>query len=278
MIHGFAPSPTAAEGPSGRAWWFVFSGNRLLVRMSEGRATMPAGEVMGELGLTALRQQYLGTLDGLPCYAVEVDKGAEAPPGMVFLGLRALFDQMGESFFGVALTAVHLVEWDRTSLFCGRCGAGLTLRRDVRAKECGRCGYLVFPRISPAVIVLIERGDRVLLARAARFADGFYSVLAGFVEPGESLEEAVLREVEEETGIMVKDISYFGSQPWPFPDSLMVAFTARYAAGEIRIDGKEILDGQWFTAHDLPRIPGKISIARRLIDWFIEKHGGNPVD
>ena len=148
----------------------------------------------------------------------------------------------------------------------------------MRAKECCRCGHLVFPRISPAVIVLIERGDEVLLARAARFADGFYSVLAGFVEPGESLEEAVSREVEEESGITVKDIRYFGSQPWPFPDSLMIGFTARYAAGELRIDGKEILEGQWFSVDDLPRIPGKISIARRLIDWFIEKHGRSPVD
>lgn len=278
MTHGFIPSPTADAGPSGLAWWFLFSGSRLLVRMGEGGAAIPSGEGIGELHLTMLRQQYLGTLDGLPCYAAEVDEREEAPPGMAFVGLRALFGQMGENFFGVALTAVHLIEWDRTSLFCGRCGAGLALRRDVRAKECGRCGHLVFPRISPAVIVLIERGDQVLLARAARFADGFYSVLAGFVEPGESLEEAVSREVEEETGIMVQDIRYFGSQPWPFPDSLMIGFTARYAAGEIHIDGKEILDGQWFSVDDLPRIPGKISIARRLIDWFVEKHGRNPVD
>jgi NAD+ diphosphatase len=278
MTHGFIPSPRAGEGPSGRAWWFLFSGSRLLVRRGEGGAVVPSGEGIGELGLTVLRQQYLGTLDGLPCYAAEVDGREEAPSGMAFVGLRTLFGQMGESFFGAALTAVHLVEWDRTSLFCGRCGAGLTLRRDVRAKECGRCGLLVFPRISPAVIVLVERGDLVLLARAARFTDGFYSVLAGFVEPGESLEEAVSREVEEETAITVKDIQYFGSQPWPFPDSLMVAFTARYAAGEIRIDGNEILDGQWFTVDNLPMIPGKISIARRLIDWFVEKHGRNPVD
>jgi NAD+ diphosphatase len=130
----------------------------------------------------------------------------------------------------------------------------------------------VFPRISPAVIVLIERGDHVLLARASHFPEGMHSVVAGFVEPGESLEETVSREIEEETGILVEDVRYFGSQPWPFPDSLMIGFTARYASGEIRIDGKEIVDAGWFSVDDLPEIPGKVSIARKLIDWFIEKH------
>ena len=110
-----------------------------------------------------------------------------------------------------------------------------------------------------------------MLARSPHFRDGFYSVLAGFAEPGETLEEAVAREVGEETGIAVQDIRYFGSQPWPFPDSLMIAFTARYAGGEIRVDGTEILEAQWFPFDRLPKIPGKISIARSLIDWFVIK-------
>ena len=118
----------------------------------------------------------------------------------------------------------------------------------------------------------MERGDQCLLARSPRFKGEFYSVLAGFAEPGETLEEAVAREVQEETGIEVRDIRYFGSQPWPFPDSLMIAFTARYAGGEIRVDGTEILDARWFTYDQLPNIPGRISIARALIDWFVEKH------
>ena len=273
MIPGFIPWPHAADQSPGRAWWFLFSGSRLLVEKDGAHALIPSAESARDLGVAVVREQYLGTLEGKPCYAGEVE-GGEAPSGMVFEGLRTLFGRMGDAFFAVALTASHLVEWNRTSLFCGRCGAGLAPRKDERAKECGRCGLLVFPRISPAVIVLIERGDRVLLARAARFADGFYSVLAGFVEPGESLEEAVFREVEEETAIEVTDIRYFGSQPWPFPDSLMIGFTARYAGGDLRVDGKEILDGDWFTVDNLPKIPGKISIARRLIDWFIEKHGG----
>jgi NAD+ diphosphatase len=141
----------------------------------------------------------------------------------------------------------------------------------MNAKECLDCGFLNFPRISPAVIVLVERENRVLLARLKRFAEELYSVIAGFVEPGETLEETVQREIEEEVGIRVKNIRYFGSQPWPFPDSLMIGFTAEYESGEIRIDETEITDARWFEPDSLPTIPGKISIARKLIDWFVDK-------
>jgi NAD+ diphosphatase len=142
--------------------------------------------------------------------------------------------------------------------------------RGMIAKECPCCELLIFPRISPAVIVLVERENRVLLARVKRFTSELYSVLAGFVEPGETLEEAVQREIEEEVGIRVKNIRYFGSQPWPFPDSLMIGFTAEYDSGEIEIDETEIVDAGWFDPEKLPTIPGKISIARELIDWFVE--------
>jgi len=141
----------------------------------------------------------------------------------------------------------------------------------VNGRECPACGLMVFPRISPAVIVLVEKEGRVLLARGERFTEPFYSVLAGFVEPGETLEDAVHREIEEEVGIKVRNVRYFASQPWPFPDSLMIGFTAEYASGEIAIDKTEIVDARWFDPAHLPTIPGKVSIARRLIDWFVEK-------
>jgi len=147
-----------------------------------------------------------------------------------------------------------------------------------RAKECPHCGLLHFPRLAPAVIMLIERGNEVLLARSRHFTPGTYSVLAGFVEPGESLEEALVREVKEEVGISVKDIRYFSSQPWPFPHSLMIGFTATHAGGEITLEDGEIEDAGWFTAHHLPSLPGKLSIARRLIEWFVAKHGLSPED
>ena len=145
-----------------------------------------------------------------------------------------------------------------------------------RAKECPQCGRLHFPRLAPAIIVLVERGHEMLLARARRFPTVMYSTLAGFVEPGETLEEAVVREVKEESGITVKDIRYFGSQPWPFPHSLMIGFTAVYESGEITLGDEENIDAGWFSADNLPPLPGKISIARKLIDWFLEKQGKLP--
>ncbi len=188
---------------------------------------------------------------------------------MLFSGLRNLFDSLDDALYRLAVVAVQVVDWDRMHQFCGRCGEKTEYKEGVRAKACPRCGLVSFPRISPAVIVAVERDNKLLLARASRFPTQFYSVLAGFVEPGETLEEAVAREVKEEVGIELANISYFGSQPWPFPDSLMIGFTAQYAGGEICIDESEIVDAGWFEANELPTLPGKISIARQLIDWFV---------
>jgi NAD+ diphosphatase len=182
-----------------------------------------------------------------------------------------LYGRLPDEQFSIAGRAVQILLWDQTHRFCGRCGQPTVHAPAERAKLCPRCGLLSFPRLSPAVIMLIRRGDELLLARNKAFADGFFSVLAGFVEPGESLEETVAREVREEVGLEVTDIGYFGSQPWPFPHSLMIGFTATYAGGEIRLQADEIAEAGWFHKRgDLPRLPGKLSIARRLIDSFIE--------
>lgn len=273
MMGQFIPGKDLKKGEGNHAgWWFVFAGYRLLVRMDEDRTQVPLIAAPEEVGLKVSRVLYLGSLDGAPCYAAQAEDAKDHPSTMAFLELRSLYARLSETFFRLAATGLHLVEWDKTHRFCGKCGAELWLREDERAKECPRCSHLEFPRISPAIIVLIERDGQVLLARAARFAEEMYSVLAGFVEPGESLEEAVFREVKEEVGITVKDIRYFGSQPWPFPDSLMVGFTACHAGGEVQIDGKEIVEAAWFPVDNLPRIPGKISIARQLIDWFVDRN------
>jgi len=269
---GFKASVSPVDTQASQAWWFVFSGYRLLVGISGNSVTIPCAEAPEQLGIAVARRLKIGTLQGLSCYAAEMPAGGPLPAGLSFEELRSLFDRLDDRFYEAALTAVHLIEWDRISQFCGKCRGGLKPRTDVQAKECVECGRLEFPRISPAIIVLIERDDTALLARSPRFAGAFFSVLAGFVEPGESLEAAVHREVLEETGIAVKDVRYFGSQPWPFPDSLMIGFTARYESGEIRIDGEEIVEAGWYRADNLPQIPGKLSIARQLIDWFIAKH------
>jgi NAD+ diphosphatase len=202
-----------------------------------------------------------------------MDGAAPEPAGLEFADLRGLWGLLPEEEFWLAGRAFQIMDWDRTHLFCGRCGAPMQAKRDERAKLCPACGLLSYPRVAPAIIVAVVRGDALLLARARRFPTAMYSVIAGFVDAGESLEECVHREVREEVGLAVRDLAYFASQPWPFPHSLMVAFTARHAGGEIRIDGREIVDAGWYRAGSLPRIPERISVARRLIDWFVETGG-----
>ena len=263
-------SPEVRSEPS---WWFIFQENKLLIDQSPESVTLPFLIDLSELGLIGIRQNYLGQLDHRLCYAAEVAEGTIPPAGMAFDGLRQVYRRLHEDLFWIAARAVQIIDSDRTHQFCGRCGVPLRTQTDERAKACPQCGLLHFPRLAPAIIVLVERGNQLLLARSRHFMPGMYSVLAGFVEPGESLEEAVVREVKEEVGIEIKDIKYFGSQPWPFPHSLMIGFTAAYAGGEISLDDKEIEDAGWYTLEKLPRIPGKISIARKLIDGFLAKQG-----
>jgi NAD+ diphosphatase len=270
----FVPAVDPPPERKDLAWWLVFSNGRLLVVADTTGQQIPVARDLGDIGIDPLHVVYLGTLAGKPCYAAVLSSDASAPEGLAFHGLRALHDRLDTGFYNVAFRALHLLEWDRNERFCNRCGTATRPKTGERAKECPLCGHVSFPRISPAVIVLVERGNHVLLARAARFPGDMYSVLAGFVEPGETLESVVEREIREETGIEVQDIRYFGSQPWPFPDSLMVAFTAQYRAGEIQVDGREILDARWFRFDQLPNIPTKLSISRSLIDWFVDKHRG----
>ena len=271
MPGDFVPSIVPSDSEASDSWWFIYSGFRLLVQISDGRTAIPVMRSPEDLGLKIVRPVYLGRFREYPCYAAEGEIAGPAP-GIQFQDIRSLFGRLEEELFKVVLTAVHLVEWNGNCQFCSKCRGALKDRRDMRAKECESCGRLEFPRLSPAIIVSVEKEDKLLLARSARFTGEFFSVLAGFVEPGESLEEAVRREVMEETGIRVKDIAYFGSQPWPFPESLMIGFTAQYESGDIKIDGEEIVEAGWYGASELPKIPGSVSIARRLIDSFVEKH------
>jgi NAD+ diphosphatase len=253
--------------------WFAFQGDRLLVRQDGAhRAALVEYADLAPMGADFEAGHYLGRLDDLDCYAVQLDEVLEAPPETAFEGLRALYGRLPDAYFSIAGRAVQILLWDQTHRFCGRCGQPTVNAPAERAKLCPRCGLLSFPRLSPAVIMLVQRGDEFLLARNKAFAGGFFSVLAGFVEPGESLEETVAREVMEEVGLEVHDIRYFGSQPWPFPHSLMIGFTAHYASGEIRLQEDEIAEAAWFSRRgELPQLPGKLSIARRLIDWFLDQ-------
>ncbi len=269
MTRRFSSAITPPANKTGPALWFAFAGNKLLCHQ-EPSDVIPLLVDFSELGLESIRQQYLGTFDGQHCFSVELAKPVSVPEGMILQGLRQVYARLGEDLFVVAVRAIQIVDWDRTHQFCGRCGAK-TVDHDIdRAKECPECKLLNYPRLSPSIIVRVRCDREILLARAVNWPTEMYSVLAGFVEPGETLEQAVEREVMEEVGITVTNIKYFGSQPWPFPNSLMLGFTADYADGEIEIDPVEIQDAGWFTANNLPTIPPKMSIARQLIDDFLK--------
>ena len=277
MEEPFVPAvdPPEDPGTSRSAWWFAFRGAELLVVGGADDATVevPMLAEIAAADLGPVRRQYLGALSGRDCWSIELGADVEAPAGMAFEGLRALYGRLDERRYALAGRAAQIVAWDRDHQFCGRCGTPTEPVPGERARRCPRCGLTSFPRLSPAVIVLIERGETILLARGRQFPEGFYGIIAGFVEPGESLEEAVRREVREEVGIEIADLRYFGSQPWPYPHALMIGFTARHAAGEIRLDGRELAEAGWFGIDTLPRIPQKLSIARRLIDAWAVRQG-----
>ncbi len=268
----FKASVTPPNQIDQKSLWFAFRRFRLLVHLEGGKADIPNLVDLRELGLQIVRRQFLGELDGQPCFSAELEEDAKAPVGWSFHGLRGLYNLLPEELFWVAGAAVQIVDWYRNHQYCSRCGAETMDKERERAKECPRCGLISYPRISPAIIVLVEKDDTLLLARSHRHPAGMYSVLAGFVEPGETLEAAVAREIREEVGIQVKDIRYFGSQPWPFPNSLMIAFTCQYLSGEIMLEEQEMADAGWYKYDELPLIPPEISIARQLIDWFVARH------
>ncbi|MBW1695801.1 MAG: NAD(+) diphosphatase [Deltaproteobacteria bacterium] len=251
--------------------WFIFNRDKMLVSTRGEAVSVPFASNPAAFNLKPYWEVYVGLFNDSPCYSALVNEGAEIPPKMQFQGLRGLFGRLNDAVFGIAGRALQLVKWDYAHQYCSRCGRPAGGRNEDGAQICLHCGYLSYPRISPAVIVAVLKEDRILLAHNNRFPKKRYSVIAGYVEMGETLEGCVRREIREEVGIEVKNIRYFGSQSWAFTSSLMVAFTADYAGGEISVDTAEIEDAGWFAADSLPDIPDRVSIARKLIDWFVQR-------
>jgi NAD+ diphosphatase len=243
---------------------------KIIVFFENEITSIPEYKNLEENNIVPGHIQYIGTYNNVSCYAAEISDATDLPECFSVHPPLSLINEIGVDLVRISGLASQFINWSRNHRFCGKCGKLTEDKKDERAKICNDCGQIYFPRLSPAIIVAVTKDDRLLMASSPRFPSKFYSVLAGFVEPGETLEECVKREVREEVGIEVKNIKYFGSQPWPFPDSLMVGFTAEYENGEINIDENEISHAAWFAIDEIPRIPPSISIARKLVDWFLE--------
>jgi NAD+ diphosphatase len=216
---------------------------------------------------------YLGLYGDEPCYAARLPEDADLPERYEWKDIRTLHGQFEEELYALIGFASQILTWRENHQFCSRCGTKAAPSVKERAMVCPSCGLMNYPRISPSMIVAVTRGDELLMARGHHFPKGLYSVVAGFAEPGENLEQCVAREVMEETGLEITNIQYHSSQPWPFPHSLMIAFTADYAGGEIKIDPVEIEDAGWYRPESLPeKIPSHSTIARSLIDDYLKKH------
>ncbi len=275
----FRPAVVSPEQLSGEHYWIAVLEGRVLLLDDAAASPLPQLRSFGLTGLDAQARYYLGTLDGRHVFAVALKPDIEAPPGMHFADLRQLLAAPDPLLFGLGGRAWQIIRWAADHGYCSRCGSATTLHACDRAMVCTACGYSQYPRLAPCVIALVTRGDEVLLARSPRFPPGVFSTLAGFIEAGENVEEALAREIEEEVGVVVSAPRYIASQSWPFPHSLMLGFHVEWVGGDIRVDGDEIVEADWFSLSRLPLLPPRGSISRQLIDAYIsrrnsgEQHG-----
>jgi NAD+ diphosphatase len=268
----FVPAIQQPDRMQEPGWYFLFQNRKLLAIQEEIGISIPCLHDPSELSVSLMSQLYIGTLNGTHCFTGVIDSASNLPATISLYDLRSVYGLIDEDLFAVAGRALVVASWDSICKFCAQCGKPLDVNAYERAKLCTSCGISYYPKLSPAIIVAVIKDDRILLARGKNFPIGRYSVIAGYVDPGETLEQCVRREVKEEVGIEIKNISYFGSLPWPCSDSIMIGFTAEYSGGSIQADGVEITEAGWFKADGLPDVPGKVSLARQLIDWFIGRH------
>ena len=244
----------------------------LLVRPADHDGPLRWG-LLRRLGFQPSRVHAIGTLGAARHFAIALPEDSDPaglPPSWQARGLRNWFGAIDETTLAIAMRGVQILEWDRTHRYCGACASATVIVGHERGRRCPECGLICYPRISPAMMALVHRGRELLLGRGLTFPPGRYSALAGFLEAGESVEDAVRREVCEEVSVEVEDLRYFASQSWPFPNSLMIAFTCRYAGGELRHDPAELADAGWYDIDALPQLPQRLSIARALIDHTVD--------
>lgn len=255
------------------AFWFIFHDDQLLLA-EQGQTPLellPYIKDPTELSISTTHHNYLGEYQGKHCFTCRLTEPASTS-GYQLVHLRQTYPMLIDPLFHVAGIAKQVLTWDYTHQYCGVCANPMQSAEKERTKYCATCHHFCYPRISPCVIVLIHDSEQVLLAYSPRFKKKMYSLIAGYIEPGETAEQAIHREVKEEVGIDVKNIRYYGSQPWPFPHSLMFGYFAEYAGGEIIIDHDEIADAQWFNINQLPTIPAEGSIAYKILKQFIDAY------
>lgn len=258
-------SPLAMEFTTQRKLWFIFRKDHIVLEDTKTPGQIPESPTPPSQ-LAKGKFFFIGKTSGMACYCAHA--ADNLPSGYCETNLRQAFEFLPASIYKAASRASQILEWDLTHQFCGCCATALETKDGELARYCPKCSHTSYPRINPAIIVLVNKGEKLLLGRSPHFPPGRYSFLAGFVEAGETPEEAVAREVMEEVSVKVKDIRYICSQPWPFPNSLMLGFFATYESGTIKTDEKEIEDAAWFAPDKLPYMPGKLSLARKLLDTY----------
>jgi NAD+ diphosphatase len=268
----FEPEFDGRIKAGGNDWVIGVTGSRLLMNRMDQALLIRCVDLRQFVVYPPVEQLYLGRWRGTPCFAFLYPAELELSPESPFIvsGLRGRLGLVEDELFCLAGRAQQLAHWVEFHRFCGRCGNPTELQLHERVLACSRCGALFYPRVAPCVIGIVVRGQACLLAHNANFKEGLYSVIAGFIEPGETAEQALVREIREETGIEVDQIEYVCSQSWPFPSQLMLGFVARYKSGDIRVDGVEITDAQWFSPNALPPVPPSNTISGKLIDIFLQ--------
>lgn len=252
-----------------KCWWFIFYNDQLLLEKKNGIYSVPCSEV-APIEIKTATVHKITQLKGIDCVSFAVNTHIEESENYVMMGLRASYDYLSSTFFRIAGKAHQILYWDKNSQFCSVCGTRME-QKEAIMKRCPSCHKEVYPPISTAILVLIRKEDSILLVHAHNFKGTFNSLVAGFLETGETLEECVVREVKEETSLKIKNITYFGNQSWPYPSGLIVGFIADYESGELKLQEEELSSGDFYTRDNLPELPRKLSLARRMIDWWIEQ-------
>ena len=271
LQQSFLPNGQVCESDESH-YWFIYCQEKLVLYKDTIPNSIPVMKNLPFADDDMLYCRFIGIYEQKQCLVVEIRDTTSLPEEFTLVPLREAYQLISPDLWTIAGRAVQFLHWHSEHRFCGKCGNEMVELQSEPAKKCPHCDFLAYPRVTPVVIMSVTWNNKILLGRAACFPKGMYCPLSGFVEAGEILEEAVRREIMEEAGIQVKDIQYVASQPWPFPQSLMLGFTARYQSGEIKVDTTELEDARWFSAEAMPkRLPSRMSIARILIDQFLDR-------